>query len=767
MINTKRYANSLHGGIAVMEAGSGKDSFLLPLKSVRLEGKIGGPVGELSVTHTFNIADDEMACPVEAVYRFPLPGDAAVRSMEVSFGDSVLKTELRSLDKAARTYSGAMADGRDAALLMREEFDVYTLRISGLRSGTDVSVTTRYIQMGDHDGEGFIFRVPLTTAPRFQHEGSKRTAPLLLRDPGHNFSIDVKKECGILGSPTHELVLSDDSATLADEDVKADRDLILRWSPAEEGIKSMVLLGKGRRKPFITLVAPERETEGLARDVIILVDHSGSMCGSKREAADWAVERFLTKLRRDDHFNVCLFHSDTRWFSPKPLKASKKNVDKAKEFLKDGSSGGTRLRMAIEEALAQPRAEGEVSRHLLTITDGQVHDVEETLRTIDKESRRKDSRRCSVICIDSSPNDFLSRQIAHRSGGTAHFLTSNPKEGDITTTLDGILDALSTPLATGLMLNTDRATSLSKKADHVHLSPLPDMVPGRVNMAMGLLSSGKGAPEFSLDGVTLPIIESESVNALFAAMRINEMEIMKGERMPQGVKYNTLHGLGFSHAALRKQFQAVGAHDWESLDEIIKGLMIDESLKGGVVSSETAMVVCGKEGERVMATVNVPNAWPEGWEEPMAMRYDAHPVKHHNCYASQSKSKENGLLCMNARMAERPRSEYLQTPWQLFEDDVVYQEGSNILFHGTFPGFGVHRFTRLTVYSDGNGGISGTLFLHVGDMYNPRVSVDLADLQRVGGKRPVNLVILPGDEVRLTIVGADALDAVRMEVMLS
>ncbi len=767
MIHTKRYANSLHGGMALMQVGDGKDSFLLPLKTVGLTGRIGGPVGELDVTHTFSISEGEMSGPVEAVYRFPLPGDAAVRSMTVEFGETVLKTQLKPKDEAARTYAHAMAEGYDAALLMRESFDVYSLRISGLKPGQDVSVTTHYIQMGDHDGEGFSFRLPLTIAPRFQEAFKEaRGTSTLLRNPGHTLSVDVKRECGVLESPTHRLLEHDDSVSIADEDVKCDHDLVIRWRPADDGVKSMVMVGKGRRKPFVALVAPEKVGEGLPRDVIILVDHSGSMSGSKWEAADWAVERFLSKLRPDDVFNLCLFHSDTKWLSPTPLKADKRNIDVAKKFLKDTSSGGTRLRMAIEEALAQKRADGEVSRHLLTITDGQVHDTEETLSTINRESKRNDSRRCSVICIDSAPNDFLSRQIAHRSGGTVHFLTSNPKEGDITTALDGILDMFSTPLATGLVLKSDRGTSLSKRGGDEYLSPLPDMVPGRVNHAMGILAAGKGSPQFSLDGLTLTVIESETVNSLFAAMRINEMEILKGARLTSGMKYRALRGMGFTPAALRKQLEATGAEDWEGMDRVIKGLIIDESLRGGVVSSETALFVKGNEGQRVVASVDVPNAWPQGWVEPLTMSYDSIQMKHYD-HLNETVSKENGRLCMSVCGIDRMRSEYSRTPWQLFDGHLLHKDGSVILFHGTFPGHGVHRFTRLTVYRDGNGGISGSLLLHIGDMCNPRVSVDLRDLERAGGIRPVNLVISPGDEVKVTIVSGQGLEGLRMEVMLS
>ena len=68
--------------------------------------------------------------------------------------------------------------------------------------------------------------------------------------------------------------------------------------------------------------AGERGAKKLPREVILLVDHSGSMSGAKWEAADWAVERFLVGLNEQDSFALGLFHSTTKWFAAHPQKAA-------------------------------------------------------------------------------------------------------------------------------------------------------------------------------------------------------------------------------------------------------------------------------------------------------------------------------------------------------------------------------------------------------------------------------------------------------------
>jgi Ca-activated chloride channel family protein len=124
---------------------------------------------------------------------------------------------------------------------------------------------------------------------------------------------------------------------------------------------------------FLALVAPPATHDpgrGVPREVVVLVDHSGSMEGAKWEAADWAVERFLADLTRKDAFALGLFHSTTRWLSNGPRPADEGAVAEAVAFLEQHRDrGGTELGVALEQALGLGRAEGERARHVLIVTD--------------------------------------------------------------------------------------------------------------------------------------------------------------------------------------------------------------------------------------------------------------------------------------------------------------------------------------------------------------------------------------------------------------
>src|SRR5262249_17679896 len=193
-----------------------------------------------------------------------------------------------------------------------------------------------------------------------------------------------------------------------------------------------------------------------SREAVLLVDHSGSMEGAKWSAADWAVKSFLYGLSERDEFALGLFHNTTRWFARKPCRADGKTVEEAIRFLdKNKDSGGTGLGVALEQALALERTQGERARHALIITDAEVSDAGRILRLASEQSQAADRRRISVLCIDAAPNSFLAMELAERGGGLAKFLTSDPAEEDIATALDEILADWGAPLLPSLRLEVD------------------------------------------------------------------------------------------------------------------------------------------------------------------------------------------------------------------------------------------------------------------------------------------------------------------------
>ncbi|HEX8203749.1 MAG TPA: VIT and VWA domain-containing protein, partial [Isosphaeraceae bacterium] len=441
MFHPGLFENARHDGIGVLElAGEdrpGAPRAFVPLRRTELVGEVAGPLAALRLTQVFGLdgAPDDRV--LEALYRFPLPGDAAVTGVTVRFGEVGIRATLKERDRAEADYAEAKRQGRPAALATRETPDVFTLQVAGIRADQEITVATSYVQLARPEGPGWSLRLPLTTAPRYVRGDEAGTRPAagqplsLLRDPGHRFRLDLlARAAEAVTSASHALDVAragdDRRVRLRDGEVVPDRDCVLAWRPAQPGDRPALRVLRHEddasgRTYFLALVAPPAARDPgrvVPREAVLLVDRSGSMEGAKWQAADWAVERFLSGLSGRDAFALGLFHDTTRWLDRAPRPAEAEAVARAVAFLKaHRDRGGTELGVALEQALHLGRAEGRPARHVLIVTDAQVSDSGRILRLADEEARRPDRRRISLPCIDAAPNSHLALELAARGGG--------------------------------------------------------------------------------------------------------------------------------------------------------------------------------------------------------------------------------------------------------------------------------------------------------------------------------------------------------------
>lgn len=668
MFNQAHFDNSRGDGFPVLEiAGTqGAPLQFVPLQRTELRGVVAGPLADLTLTQHFGFSARQSTDIVEALYRFPLPGDAAVRGVEVCFGDVTILATLKPRREAEAEYGAAKEAGKQAILATRGGADTFTLRVAGIRSDQPVTVVTRYVQLARPDGLGWSLRVPLTLAPRYvRQDESQGHAPEqrplgILRDPGHRFRLELTvMGAGTVTSPTHDVVATSSEGGVqvrpAEGEVVPDRDFVLRWAlPQEETRPSLHVHAHDDPAAgfiyFMAQVAPPQAgisgpqhdlrsdlQPGLHREVTLLVDHSGSMTGPKWEAADWATEQLLRSFTAQDAFGLGVFHNNTAWFAPQLQPGDPSTVEQAAAWFKTKrDSGGTELGVALEQALRLAKGRGEAARAVLIITDGQVTDHDRLFQLADREFASPQKRRISVLCIDSAPNDFLARQLAERGGGMARFLTSNPDEEDITTALDTILADWAAPALTGLRLVVDRAEVHAVQhrvvaAAHAGEAAvdLGDLPAGRVIWVAGRVPRGT-TTELTLhlelpDGTRVAEAavtpgDFPSLAALFAGHRINELEyLMRAYTLQPEEVARRLADLGFPAdvpAGVQPTTPPIlyAENQRTAWQEMMAALIQTESLASGIPSSETAFVAVRQEvGQTVTRTVAVANALPQDW----------------------------------------------------------------------------------------------------------------------------------------------------------
>jgi Ca-activated chloride channel family protein len=421
-----------------------------PLIHTEVNAEISGILSRVTVRQDFQ---NSFRVPIEAVYTFPLPHDAAVDDMTIHVGARTIRGVIKRREEAAAVYQQARAQGKLAALLDQERPNIFTQQVANILPGQNVEVTISYVETLKYDNGGYSFVFPMVVGPRYipgmpvgkegggwspdTHkvpDASKITPPVVppgMR-AGHDISISVTIESGVpftnLRSSQHEVVVSrrDTHSALvqmADKAAIPNKDFILSYDVAGASIGDGLVTHRTAGDGYFMLilqppqrVAPEQV---VPKEVVFLLDTSGSMQGFPIEKAKETMGLVLSGLYEHDCFNLITFSGDTRILFPRPVPATQENLASALAFLSmSRGGGGTEMMRAIRAALQSSDDQGHV-RIVCFMTDGEVgNDME-----IISEVQRHANARIFAFGIGSSVNRFLLDRIAQEGHGEVEYVT--------------------------------------------------------------------------------------------------------------------------------------------------------------------------------------------------------------------------------------------------------------------------------------------------------------------------------------------------------
>ncbi len=381
-----------------------------PLERTDVSADLAGPMARVRVRQAFVNSFDR---PIEAVYLFPLPVDAAVDEMTMRIGARVITSEVKEKQEARQLYEQARATGQRAALLEQERPNVFRQSVANIQPGERIEIEIAYSEVVAWVDGRFEFVFPLTVAPRYDPRpaaddaASTATAggpivvaaaptpePPLLR-AGHDISLTVNIAAGMMlreiESPLHEIEVErpahDRAAvTLKHRDEIPNRDFVLHYTPAEDKIADALFVHEDARGRFFTLMlAPPRRAlpaDILPRELLFVVDTSGSMRGWKFEQAKAAMRRCIENLNPGDSFNLLSFASDLGRCFEAPAPATAGNIAEGLLYVdRLEAGGGTEMMAAVLAALAgEPDPARE--RIVVFICDGEVGNDFELIRAV-------------------------------------------------------------------------------------------------------------------------------------------------------------------------------------------------------------------------------------------------------------------------------------------------------------------------------------------------------------------------------------------------
>jgi Ca-activated chloride channel homolog len=403
-----------------------------PLRHTSVKADISGMVARVNVTQEFHNA---LAEKIEAVYTFPLPHEAAVDMMTMIVGGRKIAGTIRKREDAQALYKTARDAGQVASLLEQHRPNVFTQSVANIEPGVDIHIEISYVETLRFEAGQFEFQ--LVVAPRYQPitDGSGRTIEPPLTPPGtragHDISVDVTLDAGLpignLASPTHEIDMQWNSGSratvrLKDQQSIPNKDFILRYQTGGEHIQDALL---AHHDPggdyFLLLLQPPAKigaADATPKELVFVLDTSGSMMGFPIEKAKEAMLLALDGLYPNDTFNLITFSGDTEILFPQALPATRENVAMAKMFLQSRSGhGGTEMMKAIRAALEPAAGSGRV-RVVCFMTDGEVGNDMEILAEVQKHP----ASRVFAFGIGSSVNRFLLDGMALMGRGEVEYV---------------------------------------------------------------------------------------------------------------------------------------------------------------------------------------------------------------------------------------------------------------------------------------------------------------------------------------------------------
>lgn len=425
------------------------------LEHTRVVAEVSGFVSAVTVTQEFK---NPFPRPVEAVYVFPLPDDAAVDEMTLTAGSRVIRATIQKRGDARRMYEAAKAQGRRAALLDQERPNLFTQSVANLLPGEKVKVTLRYVAPLRYDDGAYTFNFPMTVAPRYvpgaalpgESQGSgtspdttrvldaSRITPPVERT-GRDISVEVRLDAGApieaLWSVSHRLFADRPGpgravVTLDGADRIPNKDLVLRWSVSGPQKRAAVLSTGGRGGTFALMLNPEANVADAAvtpKELVFVIDTSGSMSGAPLVAAKRAMALAMQQMNPRDTFMLIDFADRASSFHDTPLAATEANVERALHYLAAlPSSGGTNQLEGLRRALARPE-DPERLRVVLLMTDGLIGDEREIFA---ETQRLLGHARVFGFGIGSSVNHYLLSRLSELGRGFYQYVRTDedPRE---------------------------------------------------------------------------------------------------------------------------------------------------------------------------------------------------------------------------------------------------------------------------------------------------------------------------------------------------
>ncbi len=408
----------------------------------------------------------------EGMYHFPLPGEAVFSSYSLWQGDQELRGEAMDATQARSIYEAIVRQKRDPALIELAGQGLIRARVFPIAPGETRKITLKYTQLLDRAGDAWRFR--------YLGDRNRQNAPRSFR-----LEVDSAARFGDPYSPTHQVqVTRRDNhleVTLSDNAASGDFELLLPLARGLIGLSLVPHHPVGEDGYFMLLLAPgaAADAAALRRDLVAVIDVSGSMSGEKIQQARSALIQLLSSLREGDRFRLVAFSGGVRRYAEGWTGVTTATRRDAESWIRSlDAEGGTNIAGALTEAFAQTPADQSLGV-VVFLTDGQASTGETDPEKIAASAEQGRGKfRVFSFGIGDDVNTFLLDRLTERARGTTEYI--RPGEN-----IERAVGALAAKVASPVL--TDVTISAGSGIELYDMQPgsLPDLFAGDEMVVFG------------------------------------------------------------------------------------------------------------------------------------------------------------------------------------------------------------------------------------------------------------------------------------------
>lgn len=448
---------------------------------------------QVATTRVDQVFVNDTGATVEGTYLFPLPEEAAISEFAMWVNGERVAGRLLTREEARRIYDDIVRRQRDPALLEYVGRNLFQASIFPIMPGEERRIEIEYSEVLPVERGLVRYVYPLST---------EKFSPRPLQDASVSVSIESREAIKAVYSSSHPVGIDradDYRARVGWEarNVTPSKDFVLYYSVAEAdlGVNLLSFKQRGEDGFFVLLVAPGVSVDTaqvVARDVILVLDTSGSMEGEKLQQAQDALVYVLDHLNTGDRFNIVAFSTGVQTFAREMRPATE--AHDGIRFVRDlRAEGGTNIDRAMSSALDMAAVSERAERPAIVIflTDGlpTEGEVEPTVILRNAKAAARPNTRVFTFGVGDDVNTVLLDNMAREMRGASAYVRPGER---IDEQVSAFYARVSTPVLADIALDVQGVT-----ISDTYPYPLPDLFAGTQLVLVGRYRAGGPA------GVTL------------------------------------------------------------------------------------------------------------------------------------------------------------------------------------------------------------------------------------------------------------------------